>query len=163
MAGSRKNWKTKKTPVKKAFFVWSGKRDLNPRHLPWQGNALPLSYSRISVVLQTFQVFLLYHILHGKASVFKAIFGFFRKKQKILRLPIDKAGDLFYNKKNPSAREANHVLFLCLVVAQIAAFAKTGMFCGCFLSRRKAYRRMIGIIQTRRYVLWNCPFGSFIF
>ena len=25
---------------------WSGKRDLNPRHLPWQGSALPLSYSR---------------------------------------------------------------------------------------------------------------------
>jgi hypothetical protein len=26
---------------------WSGKRDLNPRPLPWQGNALPLSYSRL--------------------------------------------------------------------------------------------------------------------
>ncbi len=25
---------------------WSGKRDSNPRPLPWQGNALPLSYSR---------------------------------------------------------------------------------------------------------------------
>ncbi len=25
---------------------WSGKRDSNPRHLPWQGRALPLSYSR---------------------------------------------------------------------------------------------------------------------
>ena len=25
---------------------WSGKRDLNPRHQPWQGCALPLSYSR---------------------------------------------------------------------------------------------------------------------
>ena len=24
----------------------SGKRDLNPRHPPWQGGALPLSYSR---------------------------------------------------------------------------------------------------------------------
>lgn len=145
----------KKRPSKGASFVWSGKRDLNPRHLPWQGNALPLSYSRISAVLQRpFQVFLLYHILHGKASVFKAIFIFFRKKQKILRLPIDKADDLFYNKKNPSAREANHVLFLCLVVAQIAAFAKTGMFCGCFLSRRKAYRKNdTSIIRTRRYVL----------
>ena len=32
------------------FFValtWSGKRDSDPRHLPWQGNALPLSHSRI--------------------------------------------------------------------------------------------------------------------
>ena len=25
---------------------WSGKRDLNPRPSPWQGDALPLSYSR---------------------------------------------------------------------------------------------------------------------
>ena len=32
------------------FFValtWSGKRDSNSRRLPWQGNALPLSHSRI--------------------------------------------------------------------------------------------------------------------
>ena len=28
-------------------YVWSGKRDSNPRHSPWQGDALPLSYSRI--------------------------------------------------------------------------------------------------------------------
>ncbi len=27
----------------------SGRRDLNPRHPPWQGGALPLSYSRASV------------------------------------------------------------------------------------------------------------------
>ena len=27
---------------------WSGKRDLNSRHPPWQGGALPLSYSRSS-------------------------------------------------------------------------------------------------------------------
>src|SRR4029079_13234302 len=26
--------------------IWSGKRDLNPRPSPWQGDALPLSYSR---------------------------------------------------------------------------------------------------------------------
>lgn len=30
------------------FFHWSGKRDLNSRPLPWQGSALPLSYSRTS-------------------------------------------------------------------------------------------------------------------
>ena len=30
-----------------ARFLWSGKRDSNSRHLPWQGNALPLSHSRI--------------------------------------------------------------------------------------------------------------------
>src|SRR3712207_3385463 len=28
-------------------LIWSGKRDLNPRPSPWQGDALPLSYSRI--------------------------------------------------------------------------------------------------------------------
>jgi hypothetical protein len=28
---------------------WSGKRDLNPRPSPWQGDALPLSYSRSNV------------------------------------------------------------------------------------------------------------------
>src|SRR5215470_10258086 len=27
---------------------WSGKRDLNPRPRPWQGRALPLSYSRLT-------------------------------------------------------------------------------------------------------------------
>ena len=27
-------------------FKWSGKRDSDPRPLPWQGSALPLSYSR---------------------------------------------------------------------------------------------------------------------
>jgi hypothetical protein len=27
--------------------TWSGRRDLNPRPSPWQGDALPLSYSRI--------------------------------------------------------------------------------------------------------------------
>ena len=28
------------------FSFWSGRRDLNPRPSPWQGDALPLSYSR---------------------------------------------------------------------------------------------------------------------
>src|ERR1700739_2053736 len=28
---------------------WSGKRDSNPRPRPWQGRALPLSYSRLTV------------------------------------------------------------------------------------------------------------------
>jgi hypothetical protein len=27
-------------------LAWSGKRGSNPRHPPWQGGALPLSYSR---------------------------------------------------------------------------------------------------------------------
>ena len=36
--------------IKKLFNfreLWSGRRDSNSRHLPWQGNALPLSYARI--------------------------------------------------------------------------------------------------------------------
>jgi hypothetical protein len=31
-------------PVK----IWSGRRGSNPRHRPWQGRALPLSYSRLA-------------------------------------------------------------------------------------------------------------------
>jgi hypothetical protein len=31
---------------------WSGKRDLNPRPSPWQGDALPLSYSRSIAVFE---------------------------------------------------------------------------------------------------------------
>jgi hypothetical protein len=27
-------------------YIWSGRRGSNPRHLPWQGSTLPLSYSR---------------------------------------------------------------------------------------------------------------------
>ncbi len=37
----------KKTALFGRFFYWSGRRDLNPRHRPWQGRALPLSYTRI--------------------------------------------------------------------------------------------------------------------
>ena len=33
------------------FSFWSGKRDSNSRHLPWQGNALPLSHFRIFIAL----------------------------------------------------------------------------------------------------------------
>ena len=29
------------TKIKTDLILWSGKRDLNPRPLPWQGNALP--------------------------------------------------------------------------------------------------------------------------
>ena len=30
------------------FYYWSGQWDSDPRHQPWQGCALPLSYTRIS-------------------------------------------------------------------------------------------------------------------
>jgi hypothetical protein len=42
------------TPGEPRNFVeekWSGKRDLNPRPQPWQGCALPLSYSRDARIL----------------------------------------------------------------------------------------------------------------
>ena len=42
---------------------WSGRRDSDPRHLPWQGNALPLSHSRANALL-------LYQIASGFATVF---------------------------------------------------------------------------------------------
>ena len=32
--------------MRRRLNIWSGKRDLNPRPSPWQGDALPLSYSR---------------------------------------------------------------------------------------------------------------------
>ena len=38
--------KTKKHQKIGVFLNWSGRRDSNSRHLPWQGNALPLSHSR---------------------------------------------------------------------------------------------------------------------
>ena len=37
---------TKKHP--NGCYIWSGRRDSNSRHSPWQGDALPLSHSRIS-------------------------------------------------------------------------------------------------------------------
>ena len=36
-----------KTDAKKPGKFWSGRRDSNPRPRPWQGRALPLSYTRI--------------------------------------------------------------------------------------------------------------------
>ena len=43
-------FKTKKTlPSWSVFcFNWSGQWDSDPRHQPWQGCALPLSYTRIA-------------------------------------------------------------------------------------------------------------------
>ena len=35
--------------IKTVRICWSGKRDSNPRHSPWQGDAIPLSYSRILI------------------------------------------------------------------------------------------------------------------
>ena len=34
-------------------IIWSGRRDLNSRHPPWQGGTLPLSYSR-SIIFTLF-------------------------------------------------------------------------------------------------------------
>ena len=35
------------TQKRKLYHIWSGRRDSNSRPLPWQGNALPLSYFRM--------------------------------------------------------------------------------------------------------------------
>src|SRR5712691_5337729 len=40
------------TPPSHLSHIWSGKRDSNPRPQPWQGCALPLSYSRKKPVSQ---------------------------------------------------------------------------------------------------------------
>ena len=37
---------------------WSGRRDSNPRHPPWQGGTLPLSYARKSASSGRYQAFL---------------------------------------------------------------------------------------------------------
>jgi hypothetical protein len=38
---------SEKPQAARKVATWSGRRDLNPRPSPWQGDALPLSYSRI--------------------------------------------------------------------------------------------------------------------
>ena len=42
---------TKKDSLYSCPFVWSGRRDSDPRLSPWQGDTLPLSHSRISIAL----------------------------------------------------------------------------------------------------------------
>lgn len=39
--------KNNENNFKKNCFVWSGRWDSNPRHQPWQGCTLPLSYARL--------------------------------------------------------------------------------------------------------------------
>ena len=40
---------TKKVHDCVPFLLWSGRRDSNSRRSPWQGDALPLSHSRIQI------------------------------------------------------------------------------------------------------------------
>ena len=37
---------------KRLLYQWSGRRDSNSRRSPWQGDALPLSHSRMASVRQ---------------------------------------------------------------------------------------------------------------
>ena len=37
---------TKRPPFGDLLYYWSGQWDSDPRHQPWQGCALPLSYTR---------------------------------------------------------------------------------------------------------------------
>jgi hypothetical protein len=41
-----REWKSLAGPPDSSARIWSGRRGSNPRHRPWQGRALPLSYSR---------------------------------------------------------------------------------------------------------------------
>ncbi len=52
------------------IFIWSGRRDSNSRHLPWQGNALPLSHSRIFVYDLHLNALIIYQKENKKASIF---------------------------------------------------------------------------------------------
>ena len=95
-------WLWRRTTGKKPVIKkWSGKRDSNSRHLPWQGNALPLSHSRVvggNNRARTYDPLLvrqmlsqlsyapvlaiadiIYQILTEKASVFKGFFKIFQK------------------------------------------------------------------------------------
>ena len=40
---------------RRAPCAWSGRGDSNPRPLPWQGSALPLSYSRSKRLMMSFE------------------------------------------------------------------------------------------------------------
>ena len=51
-AFNKKGKKKRKTEVLR-FFIWSGKRGSNSRPQPWQGCALPLSYSRRSLSISS--------------------------------------------------------------------------------------------------------------
>ena len=58
----RKFQTTEDTDYDSLWFIilmkWSGKRDLNPRHQPWQGCTLPLSYSRPVISIYITSLFL---------------------------------------------------------------------------------------------------------
>ena len=124
-------------------LFWSGKRDLNPRHLPWQGNALPLSYSRIS----HFSVLILYHISLRKASVFAGLFGKFFILRKNFFKPLDKRRKFCYNRKNRKNAFRGggfpYVLCVYLVVARIIGIRKRVCFADAFCRVAKHIGRMI--------------------
>ena len=50
LRGSLSHFNNKKTTLKGGFMYWSGQWDSDPRHQPWQGCALPLSYTRIALM-----------------------------------------------------------------------------------------------------------------
>ena len=54
-------------------MAWSGKRDSNSRHSPWQGDALPLSYSRIHVVKEIKNLISFTSLLTTTEKFFKCI------------------------------------------------------------------------------------------
>ena len=63
---------TKKPPSGGLLCYWSGQWDSDPRHQPWQGCALPLSYTRILIEQN-----LLYHKKSKKQELFYNFLHFF--------------------------------------------------------------------------------------
>ena len=51
------NWKECQLWIKVGARVWSGRRDSNPQRSPWEGDALPLSHSRIDYIIHYIIVF----------------------------------------------------------------------------------------------------------
>ena len=49
--------------------IWSGRRDSNPRHPPWQGGVLPLNHSRTLILAPSDSQYLLCPALVGERRV----------------------------------------------------------------------------------------------
>ena len=67
---------------------WSGRRDSDPRHLPWQGNALPLSHSRkLSYVPQSTLPLLCFNIIPNYSGNCKRFTIVFQKNFYSVAIP----------------------------------------------------------------------------
>lgn len=121
------------------LLMWSGKRDLNPRHLPWQGNALPLSYSRI-LRIHYFSLHNISYLFHKCKRFYARFYKFFDFFRKIALIPLTNRWHTGYNNKNLVTQGENYVPFECMVAWIIRRSHKRYVL-RMLLSRRKAYRK----------------------